>query len=136
MLNNLSSKFPNLSSQVLNCSAWQNISDDYDVNSKMLLSQFEAIKILFKRYKAMEVFENIAFDSRLVFIDVAPNVNCYFSLIKSNPLELRSKLLMTGKNKSRQKGISLFIELCLCAPFKMATLERFFSNMYIIKILN
>ena len=68
MLNNLSSKFPNLSSQVLNCSAWQNISDDYDVNSKMLLSQLDAIKILFKRYGAMEVFENIALDSLSQFL--------------------------------------------------------------------
>ena len=67
MLNNLSSKFPNLSSQVLNCSAWQNISDDY-VNSKMLLSQLEAIKILFRRYGAMEVFENIALDSLSQFL--------------------------------------------------------------------
>ena len=67
MLNNLSSKFPNLSSQVLNYSAWQNISDDY-VNSKMLLSQLEAIKILFKRYEAMEVFENIALDSLSQFL--------------------------------------------------------------------
>lgn len=67
MLNNLSSKFPNLSSQVLNYSAWQNISDDY-VNSKTLLSQLEAIKILFKRYEAMEVFENIALDSLSQFL--------------------------------------------------------------------
>lgn len=86
-----------------------------------------------EQWKFLKTLHLIPFHS---FLDVAPNANCYFSLINSNPLELRSKLLMIGKNKSQQKGISLFVELCLCAPFKRATLERFFSNMNIIKILN
>ena len=59
--------------------------------------------------------------------------NRYFNTVETDPIELWCKLGKMGSTKSQWNGILLIIELCLCAPYSNATLERYFSHMNIIK---
>ena len=67
------------------------------------------------------------------FIDIVRYSNRYFNITETKPLLLWGKLAKLGEEKPDWRGILLIIELCLCAPFSNATLERFFSHMNIVK---
>ena len=82
----------------------------------------------------MEVFNKISWEAVLNgFVDILHYANQYFSLSTANPIDLWGKILILGKNKPSWKGISLIVEICLCAPFSNASLERLFSHMNIVK---
>ena len=116
----------------LSCCIWPNITPDSDL--KPLPNQLKSFKNLFSCYCNMDVFKDITWQAHSDgFIDIAHYANCYFSLTDCNLLELWSKLMIIGKNKPSWKGASLIVEICLCASFSNATLERFFSPMNIIK---
>ena len=82
----------------------------------------------------MEAFKEISWEAVLNgFVDIAHYTNQYFSSPTTNPIDLWGKILILGKNKQKWKGISLIIEICLCAPCSNASLEKFFSHMNIVK---
>ena len=57
----------------------------------------------------------------------------YFNVQKVNPIDFRSKILSLKEEHTDWKPASLLIEICLCAQFSNAILERFFSQMNLIK---
>lgn len=76
--------------QVLNCSVWPNISNDYDVKNNMLFSQLEAIKKLLEKFEPMKVFKNITYGFLSNQFLCVLYINLYFRLTDTNPLELWS----------------------------------------------
>ena len=71
----------------------------------------------------MEVFNKILWEAILNgFVDIVHYANWYFSLPTANLIDLWGKILILGKNKPNWKGISLAVEICLCAPFYGGTM--------------
>ena len=104
---------------------WSNITPDGDL--KPLSNQLKPFKILFSRYCNMDVFKDITWQALCDgFIDIVHYANRYFSITDYKPLELWPKLMIIRKKNPSWKGASLIVEICLCAPFSNATLERFF----------
>ena len=96
-----------------------------------LSSQLKSFKNLFSHYCNIDVFKDITWQALSDgFIDIVHYANRYFSVTGCNPIELRSKLTIIGKNKPNWKGI---VEICLSVPFSNTILEHFFSHMNIIK---
>ena len=82
----------------------------------------------------IEVFNEILWEAILNgFMDIVYYGNQYFSLPTANLIDLWGKILILGKNKPNWKSISLIIEICSCAPFSNASLERFLSHTNIVK---
>ena len=57
----------------------------------------------------------------------------YFNTSNINPIEFWSKILSLADEHIFWKPTILIIEMCLCAPFSNASLERLFSQMNLIK---
>ena len=57
----------------------------------------------------------------------------YFNTFNINPIEFWSKILSLADEHIFWKPTTLIIEICLCAPFSNASLERLFSQMNLIK---
>ena len=114
---------------------WSNITPDGDL--KPLSNQLKSFKILFSRYCNMDVFKDITWQALCDgFIDIVHYANRYFSITDYKPLELWPKLMIIRKKNPSWKGASLIVEICLCAPFSNATLERFFQSHEHYKIRN
>ena len=106
-----------------------------DDEENTLCKQLQALKSLYDRCNDMEVFNEISWEAVLNgFVDVVHYANQYFSFPTANPINLWRKILILGKNKPNWKGMSLIVEICLCAPFSNLSLERFFSYMNIVKM--
>ena len=56
-----------------------------------------------------------------------------FNTSNINPIEFWSKILSLADEFFFWKPTILIIEVCLCAPFSNASLERLFSQMNLIK---
>ena len=119
--------------QILNCSVWPTLQIEDDAET-ILCKQLQALKSLYDRYNDMKVFNEISWEVVLNgFTDIVHYAIQYFSLPTANSIELWRKILILGKSKPNWKGISLIVEICLCAPFLNTSLERFFSHMNIVK---
>jgi hypothetical protein len=119
--------------QILNCSVWPTLQIEDDEET-ILRKQLQALKNLYDRYNDMEIFNEISWEAVLNgFVDIVHYASQYFSLPTANPIDLWGKIIILSKNKPNWKGISLIVEICLCAPFSNASLERFFSHMNIVK---
>ena len=121
--------------RVLNSQVWPNILNvDDETVEEILLVQLAAVQKIFERYSSMEVFTVFNLNNvKDGFIDIVRYSNRYFNITETKPLLLWGKLAKLGEEKPDWRGILLIIELCLCAPFSNATLERFFSHMNIVK---
>ena len=97
-----------------------------DNEETILCKQLLALKSLYNRYSDMEVFNEMLWEAVLNgFVDIVHYANQYFSLPTANPIDLWGKILIRVKNKPDWKGISLIVEICLCAAFSNASLETF-----------
>ena len=105
--------------RVLNCNVWPEIKEDSNLE---------------ERYSAMSIFENFTVNDIVDgFIDITNYAARYFTISKINPIEFWGKIMSLNKEKESWKGCFLILEICLCAPFSNATLERLFSHMNIVK---
>ena len=57
----------------------------------------------------------------------------YFNTSNINSIKFWSKILSLADGHDFWKPTTLIIEICLCAPFSNASLERLFSKMNLIK---
>ena len=67
------------------------------------------------------------------FLAVLHYAHQYFNTSNINPIEFWSKILSLADEHIFWKPTTLIIEICLCAPFSNASLERLFSKMNLIK---
>ena len=74
--------------------------------------------------------ENDVSDSFFAIVHYAVR---YFNVQKVNPIEFWSKTLSLKEEHADWKPTSLLMEICLCGPFTNTILERFFSQMNLIK---
>ena len=115
--------------RVLNCNLWainqMELNDDdpretYSVECGALLRIFE-------RYKQMKSFDGYDEDdvSHSV-LSIIRHALRYFDVHKIEPVEFWSTIRSLTKEHADWKPTTLLIEICLCAPFSNAILERFF----------
>ena len=90
------------------------------------------MKTIYRRYYQQKALAAVTEEEIINgFIDIR-YASRYFNTDDINPIDIWSKLVKI--NKSDWHGVLLLSELCLCAPFSNASLERFFSHMNIVKI--
>ena len=122
--------------QILNCNLWPSIekesnNDDpnqaYSVQRGALLRLFEC----YKQMKSLDCYdENYVSDSFFAIVCCAVR---YFNVQKVNHIDFWSKILSFKEEHEDWKPASLLIEICLYVSFSNAVLERFFSQMNLIK---
>ena len=106
--------------RVLNSKVWPD-----QVDEVLLEKQLEAITNIHNRYSTLSPYSLI--EMKNSYIDAAQHAKKYFNTSENDPHDIwaaMGKLKKDGFNPAM-----LLIELCLCAPFSNATLERFFSHM-------
>ena len=82
----------------------------------------------------MEVFHPVSIDSLIDgYSDIVQYAHRYFDIEHTKLMKLWIKLLIIGKNNEHWKNIMLLLQLCLCALFSNATLQRFFSHLKVVK---
>ena len=90
--------------------------------------------ILFNRYKDIDVMKCYTEDDVLSsFLAVLRYAHQYFNTSNINPIKFWSKILSLADDCIFWKLTTLMIEICLCAPFSNASLERLFSKISLIK---
>ena len=67
------------------------------------------------------------------FLAVLRYAHRQFNTSNINPIEFWSKILSLADEHIFWKPTTLIIEICLCAPLSIASLERLFSKMNLIK---
>ena len=118
---------------VLNCNVWPDVTPDSDLQEKFSV-QLTALQKIFNRYKNMEVFNTFTSDDVTEsFCAVTRYSSRYFNTSNVKPIEFWSKILLLHQENNSWKATLLLVELCLCAPFSNASLERLFSHMNIVK---
>ena len=117
----------------LNCNVWPNVTDDSDTATQCYL-QLAALITVFNRYKDIDAMKCYTEDDVLSsFLVVLHYARRYFNTSNINPIEFWSKILSLADEHIFWKPATLIIEICLCAPFSNASLERLFSKMNLIK---
>ena len=96
--------------------------------------QCGALLRIFERYKQMKSFDGCDEDDvSHSFLSIVRYALRYFDVHKIEPVKFWSTILSLTKEHANWKPTTLLIEICLCAPFSNAILERFFSQMNLIK---
>ena len=67
------------------------------------------------------------------FLAVLCYAHNYFNTSNINPIRFSSKILSLANEHIFWKPTTLTTEICFCAPFSNAPLERLFSKMNLIK---
>ena len=119
---------------ILNTNVLPNLehTGDQDDDEDLLQVQLSAVKHVYDRLSRMDAFSSVTLDE--IIDSYIRYGNCYFNLVKTNPLDLWCKLgEISSTVKTDWKGVMLILELCLCVPFSNATLEHFFSHMKLVK---
>ena len=79
----------------------------------------------------MKIFENIRKESELdAYVRYCQRI---FDFEKIDQFELWHKVLMLCEDKKEWYDVSLIIEICLSTPCSNGTLERFFSQLKLVK---
>ena len=122
--------------RVLNYNLWainqMEINDDDP--SEIYFIQCGALLRIFERYKQMKSFDGYDEDDvSHSFLSIVRNALRYFDVHKIEPVKFWSTILSLTKEHADWKPTTLFIEICLCASFSNAILERFFTQMNLIE---
>ena len=121
--------------KIINAAAWPKLPNNDDDNDENLLKvQLESVSRVYEQFCRMKIFKDFRKDDIVrSYIDVVRFCQRYFDYEKTDPTELWHKVLLQSKDKPEWRGISLLIEICLCTPCSNATLERFFSQLKVVK---
>ena len=121
--------------RVLNTSVWPSMAQVSQSDDESVLSiQVKALRSIYLHYKNMDVFSGISEEVVIDgLIDLVRYSQRYFDTSVADPLDLLSKVYNLGKNKPQWKDVLRVLEICLCAPFSNATLERFFNHLKMLK---
>ena len=122
--------------KILNSTVWPHLphagSELEDEN--ILKVQVKSISQVFDQFSSMDVFKNVKKeDVTAEFVSVVRYCQRYFDYENVEPLELWHKIMLLCRQKPEWSSIALIIEICLCTPCSNATLERFFSQLKIVK---
>ena len=91
----------------------------------------EVFHRLYARYSSLFKFDKNNLEDS--YIDVVKCANQYFNVIEVEPLNIWTKLKQLKSKEEPYSLILLVVELCLCAPYSTAQLERFFNHMKCVK---
>ena len=117
----------------MNCNVWPNVTDDFDTATQYPF-QLAALMTVFNRYTDIDVMKCYTEDDVLSnFLAVFRYAHQYFNTSNITPIKFWSKILSLADEHIFWKPTTLIIEICLCAPFSNASLERLFSKMNLIK---
>ena len=91
----------------------------------------EVFHRLYARYFSLFKFDKNNLEDS--YIDVVKCANQYFNITEVEPLDIWTKLKQLKSKEESYSSILLVVELCLCAPYSTAHLERFFNHMKCVK---
>ena len=118
-------------SRIVNCNVWSDLTEiaQYSI-------QLAAFQELFDHFKEMTIFSGVTFrDIKESFQATIQYALTYCSTNIANPIDFWSKVLTLKKDDQLMKPSLLIVEICLCAMFSNATLERLFSQMNLVKTM-
>ena len=97
-------------------------------------TQFATIQKLFNRFKEKAIFNGVTSEDIKESLQATIRyASIYFSTNIANPMNFWSKVLNLKKDDQLMKLSLLIVDVCLCAPFSNATLDRLFSQMILVK---
>jgi hypothetical protein len=116
--------------KVLNTSCW--IVPKEVETSVALEMPCKSIETIYDHYKEMNLIKSQSIDElKEQYLQVVEYTKQYHKVELFEPLDMWS--LLNQRIGKRFPDIFHFIELCLCAPYSNATVERFFNYMKIVK---
>ena len=120
--------------KVLNSTAWPTLPNNDDNDEDILRIQLNSVSNVYDQFSAMKIFENIRKEDVLDgYVEMVRYCQRYFDFEKVDQFELWHKVLMLCEDRKEWYDASLVIEICLCTPCSNATLERFFSQLKLVK---
>ena len=116
-----------------NTKAWGPLQHkDTEEVAALLKVQTDALVEIHQQYSAVPAISDLSSDELVQnYLDLATHTSTYYACSKFEP-----KILWQTLRDSKQEdfgNLFLFIELCLCAPYSNAVVERFFNFMKVIK---
>ena len=97
-------------------------------------TQFATIQKLFNRFKEKAIFNGVTSEDIIESLQATIRyASIYFSTNIANPMNFWSKVLNLRKDDQLMKPSLLIVDVCLCAPFSNATLDRLFNQMILVK---
>ena len=120
--------------KVLNSIAWPLLPNDDEHDEDILKVQIKSISKVYEQFSGMDIFKDVRQeDITDGYIGMVRYCQRYFDFENIHQVELWHKILLLCKDKIEWYSTSLIIEICLCTPCSNATLERFFSQLQLVK---
>ena len=117
----------------MNCNVWSNVTHDSDTATHYSL-QLAALIMVFNWYKDVDVMNFYTEDDVLSsFLAILHYAHQYFNTSNIKPIRILEQDSSSWRWTQFLETHTLIIEICLCAPFSNASLERLFSKMNLIK---
>ena len=99
-------------------------------------THFATIQNLFNRFKEKAIFNGVTSEDIKESLQATIRyASIYFSTNIANPMNFWSKVLNLKKDDQLMKPSLLIADVCLCAPFSSATLDRLFNQMILVKTM-
>ena len=107
------------------------------INMDSLSMQVESLAFLYEHFKKMSLFEGSDLAQIIDgYFDIVTYVTAYFPVQTMDLTELWKNIFQLKKHDNDKEDWSLtllIVEICLCAPYSNAALERFFSLLKYVK---
>ena len=114
--------------------AWPLLPNDDEHDEDILKVQIKSISKVYEQFSGMDILKDVRQeDITDGYIGVVRYCQRYFDFENIHQVELWHKILLLCKDKIEWYSTSLIIEICLCTPCSNATLERFFSQLQLVK---
>ena len=111
----------------LNTKAWVMPPGDTQDVTAIFKNKIESIQYLFTHFKDIGPLKNVTkFELEQQYVDLIEYAKKYYDISKYKPIDLWL-LLYVNSDKSRFESVFLLAELCLCAPYSNAAVERGFN---------
>ena len=120
--------------KVLNSITWPLLPNDNKYDEDILKVQIKSISKVYEQFSGMDIFKDVQQEDIMNgYIGMVRYCQRYFDFGNIHQVELWHKLLLLCKDKIEWYSTSLIIEICLCTPCSNATLDRFFSQLQLVK---
>ena len=117
--------------KAMNTKTW--LVPESGVSSDTFKGSIDSLLVIFNQFKQMPIFETITFhELEEQYLQLIEYASKYYDVKQFNASDFWPMLRQINEH-DRFKDIFLLSELCFCAPYSNATVERFFNYMKVVK---
>ena len=111
---------------IINTNGWVTMQSPYE-------NLVSSLTFVFKHFTEHPIINGVNTSVEDEFIELVDYAKRYYNMSELSSLDMWQVLHSATKDSGRFNNVFIMIELCLCAPYANAIVERFFNYMKLVK---